>query len=90
MATSTQPNAQVYISAIRNATPENIRFKYDSAPEPPLFGDDLWHGALFVNHPTPSGCERWLLKKSDPIGHSDAKDAVKRIAQIFPGVEVRS
>jgi len=62
--------------------------KRDPQSKEPLFKDDLWHGALFVNHPTPSGLDRWLLNKSDPLGHEQAVDATKRISGVFPSVEV--
>lgn len=50
-------------------------------------GDGLWHGALYINNPTPSGCDRYLLSKSDPIGNEDPNLAMKRISEIFPDIQ---
>jgi hypothetical protein len=77
MSQSRKPKGH-YITAI----------KRDPASEEKLFSDDLFHGALFVYSPTPSGSDRWLLNKSDPKGHETAADAVKLIAAIYPTIEV--
>lgn len=34
-----------------------------------------WHGLLYRNCPTPSGCDRWLLKIEDNRGWPDAETA---------------
>lgn len=38
-----------------------------------------WHGMLYRNQPTPSGCDRWLLKISDNRGWETAKEAVEEL-----------
>lgn len=44
----------------------------------------LFHGALFQNHPTPSGLDRFLLKKSTTAGFDSERDAAVAINQAFP------
>lgn len=34
-----------------------------------------WHGMLMVNHPTPSGCERWMVAYSDKRGWPNERTA---------------
>ena len=34
-----------------------------------------YHGALEVNHPTPSGCDRWMIVQSDNRGWDDPETA---------------
>jgi len=41
-----------------------------------------WHGLLMVNHPTPSGCARWMMLYSDKRGWPDAQTAVDEFAKI--------
>lgn len=36
----------------------------------------LWHALLFRNHPTPSGCDRPILKLSTKTGKESPKEAV--------------
>lgn len=41
-----------------------------------------WHGILMLNHPTPSGCERWMMAYSDKRGWDSAKIAVKEFKKV--------
>lgn len=41
-----------------------------------------WHGFEEVNHPTPSGCERWLMTYSDNRSWPDSKTAIKKIKEL--------
>jgi hypothetical protein len=50
-------------------------------------GADLWHGIEYVNHPTPSGCERWLPTLSDKRGWPDAKTAIKEMEKSLKGIK---
>lgn len=44
------------------------------------FKDDYgWHGMEQVNHPTPSGCERWLITYSDKRSWPTEEIAVQEI-----------
>lgn len=36
-----------------------------------------WHGVLMVNHPTPSGCARFMMSYSDQRGWPDEATAKK-------------
>lgn len=38
-----------------------------------------WHGLYYVNHPTPSGCDRYLLKISDNRGWDDSETAIREL-----------
>ena len=42
-----------------------------------------WHGVLMVNHPTPSGCERWMLAYSDKRGWPDAETAKSKFRELL-------
>jgi len=46
---------------------------------------EQWHGVLMGNHPTPSGCERWMMLYSDKRGWPDARTAVEEFAKL-PGM----
>jgi hypothetical protein len=43
-----------------------------------------WHGVLMINHPTPSGCERWLMAFSDSRGFEDPNNAIGQFRNILP------
>jgi len=45
--------------------------------------EDGWHGYEVVNHPTPSGCERWLMTYSDKRAWPDPETAIKEIKKIL-------
>jgi hypothetical protein len=51
----------------------------------------LFHGAVYRNHPTPSGCDRWLLQFTTQEGFGNERDAAQAINkaadQAFPNVE---
>ena len=36
-----------------------------------------WHGIFMLNHPTPSGCDRWMMVYSDSRGWDTKKRAIK-------------
>ena len=40
-----------------------------------------WHGIMMANHPTPSGCERWMMLYSDKRGWPDSKTAIDRFVE---------
>jgi hypothetical protein len=44
----------------------------------------MFHGALFQNHPTPSGLDRFLLAKSTTAGFGSERAAAVAINQAFP------
>jgi len=43
----------------------------------------LWYGLEMVNHPTPSGCERWLITYSDNRGYPTAEEAKQEFSKIL-------
>lgn len=43
-----------------------------------------WHGYLMVNHPTPSGCDRWMMAYSDKRGWDSAEKAMDEFALASP------
>lgn len=43
-----------------------------------------FHGLLAVNHPTPSGCDRWLTRFSDPVGFETKEAALKSFLGKLP------
>ena len=47
----------------------------------------LFHGALFVNHPTPSGCDRYLLSRTTTEGYATQRSAAMAINNACPHVE---
>ena len=47
--------------------------------------NDGYHGIEYVNHPTPSGCERWLPTYSDKRGWSDKNTAIAKIKEMLAG-----
>jgi hypothetical protein len=52
----------------------------------------LWHGMLMINHPTPSGCDRWMMAYSDSRGWPDEKTAkaeFKKLLQLHDAREGR-
>ena len=46
---------------------------------------DGWHGVEFVNHPTPSGCERWLPTYSDKRSFPNRDTAILEFRKILLG-----
>lgn len=44
--------------------------------------DDGWHGIEYVNHLTPSGCDRWLPTYSDKRGWPDIDTAIQKIKEM--------
>jgi hypothetical protein len=48
-----------------------------------------WHGYMMANHPTPSGCERWMMLYSDKRGWPDHKTAVDEFVKVgkFEGIK---
>ena len=46
----------------------------------------LWHGIEYVNHPTPSGCERWLPTISDKRGWPDKETAIVELKKLLQTV----
>lgn len=45
--------------------------------------DDGWHGFEEVNHPTPSGNERWLMTYSDNRSWPNKETAISKIKEIL-------
>ena len=43
----------------------------------------LYHGLFYVNHPTPSGCNRPILKSSTTKGYESEKEALDFIKKAF-------
>lgn len=43
-----------------------------------------WHGVLMLNHPTPSGCERWMMAYSDKRGWDSEEIAKKEFVALSP------
>jgi hypothetical protein len=43
----------------------------------------LWHGMFYRNCPTPSGCDRPILKLSTTEGYSTEKEAVEVMKSAF-------
>ena len=46
--------------------------------------DGQWSGVEFVNHPTPSGSERWLPTVSDNRRWPDEKTAIAEFTKTLP------
>lgn len=44
----------------------------------------MFHGAVFRNHPTPSGCERYLLSRTINEGFTSNRDAALSVNEAFP------
>jgi len=42
------------------------------------------HGVLMINHPTPSGCERWMMLYSDQRGWETGRRAVAEFVAMDP------
>lgn len=42
------------------------------------------HGILMVNHPTPSGCERWMMLVSDNRGFDTHEEACEKFKAALP------
>ena len=40
-----------------------------------------WHGALLINHPTPSGNGRWIRVFSDRRGYVNQRIAIKHLRE---------
>lgn len=47
----------------------------------------LFHGALYVNSPTPSGCVRYLLRTTTNPGRTTERAAAEDANRAFPDVE---
>lgn len=47
----------------------------------------LFHGALYVNRPTPSGCVRYVLSKTTNPGRTTARAAAEDANRAFPEIE---
>jgi hypothetical protein len=47
----------------------------------------LYQGAVYRNHPTPSGCDRWLLAITLDKGYSTAREAAIAVNHEFPEIE---
>jgi hypothetical protein len=43
-----------------------------------------WHGILVVNHPTPSGCDRWMVVYSDNRGWDTPSEALDKFVEASP------
>ena len=43
----------------------------------------LWHGLFYVNHPTPSGWDRPVLKYSTKLGYVTEQEAVEAMKKVF-------
>jgi hypothetical protein len=43
----------------------------------------LWHGLFYINHPTPSGCDRPILKLSTTNGYVTEQEAVEVMKAAF-------
>ncbi len=46
-----------------------------------------YHGAFFLNVPTPSGCDRWQMRASHAEGFDTARAAAENINASFPDVK---
>jgi hypothetical protein len=46
-----------------------------------------WSGVEMVNHPTPSGCERWMPSYSDKREWPDAETAKREFEAVLPSYE---
>ena len=58
-----------------------------------LVGQDretkLYHGLVYRNRPTPSGCDRWLLQLSDNRGFKTEKEAKEKFEELETIQELR-
>lgn len=43
----------------------------------------LWHGMFFSNHPTPSGCDRPILRFSTKQGFETEREAIEAMKKAF-------
>ncbi len=43
----------------------------------------LYHAYLFINHPTPSGCDRPILNKSTKKGYKSGWDAIDAMVSML-------
>jgi hypothetical protein len=51
-------------------------------------GDDgLYHGIEYVNHPTPSGCDRWLPSISDNRGFDTPEKAIEEFMKLLEEIK---
>lgn len=48
---------------------------------------NLYHGAYYQNHPTPSGCDRFYLKFTTTKGYENPDEAADAIEASFPDME---
>ena len=46
-----------------------------------------WHGIEYVNHPTPSGAERWMPTYSDDRGWPDRDMAILKITEFLSQID---
>lgn len=46
----------------------------------------LYHGAMWANRPTPSGCDRYMLAASLGDGHGTAREAAAAANAAFPAL----
>jgi hypothetical protein len=46
--------------------------------------DGSWYGVEMVNHPAPSGFERWLPTYSDSRAWPDSETAIREFKAILP------
>ncbi len=46
--------------------------------------DGTWSGVEIVNHPTPSGCERWMPTYSDKRHWPDKETAIREFKALLP------
>jgi hypothetical protein len=62
------------------ATPDRYVSAYQREP-------GKWSGVEMVNHPTPSGCERWMPSYSDKREWPDAETAKREFEAVLPSYE---
>jgi len=46
-----------------------------------------WHGIEYVNHPTPSGCERWMPTFSDKRNWPDKESALENFKKLLDSLD---
>jgi hypothetical protein len=51
---------------------------------------NLWHGLFYVNHPTPSGCDRPILKYSTKNGYATEQEAIEEIKKVFTPEQLKN
>lgn len=60
---------------------EAMRFEADRSYSAFKDNNGDWHGIEHVNHPTPSGCDRWLMTYSDNRSWPNKKTAIAKIKE---------